>query len=311
MPAEASGLDDTVTTREALAIGDPAGGRLAALAFGPPGRPFDAVVLHANGFTARTYRSLLLPLAGEARLLAYDQRGHGATTLSARPRGRRNWNDLAADLVALLDRLDGPPVTLVGHSMGGIVSLLAAARRPERVRNLVLLDPVILRRRDALVARVPVLAQALFRRHSPLADQAIRRRANFPSRAAALAAYRGRGAFRTWPDAALADYVADGFRDRPDGTVELACAPAWEAANYLAQGHDTWGALRRLARPALILRAAAGSTCALARDRPPHVTVETVPGTTHFLPFEAPERVRAAIRAAIGRRAPSHSPPIA
>ncbi|ACL56364.1 alpha/beta fold hydrolase [Methylobacterium nodulans] len=300
MPAEALTLGAAPLARETLDIGDPAGGRIAALAFGPRERPLDALVLHANGFTARTYRTLLEPLAGEARILACDQRGHGSTTLRADPRHRRSWNDLAADLVALLDRLDGPPLTLVGHSMGGTASLLAAARRPERVRNLVLLDPVILRRRDALAARMPFVAPRLFRRHSPLAEQAIRRRAVFPSRAAALAAYRGRGAFRTWPDAALADYVADGFRERPDGAVELACSPAWEAANFLAQGHDSWGALRRLARPALILRAASGSTCALTHDRPPHVTVETVPGTTHFLPFEAPERVRAAIRAAIG-----------
>ncbi|ACA15430.1 alpha/beta hydrolase fold [Methylobacterium sp. 4-46] len=296
MPAE---VRDAPFTRETLDIGDPSGGRVAALAFGPPGRPPDALLLHANGFTARTYRSLLAPLAGEMRLLAYDQRGHGATTLPAEPRGRRGWDDLAADLVAVLDRLGGKPLTLVGHSMGGAAALLATARRPDRVRNLVLLDPVILRRRDALVARLPVLRR-LIRRHSPLADMALRRRPVFPSRAAAQAAYRGRGAFRTWPDAALADYVADGFRDRPDGTVELACAPAWEASNFLALGHDIWGALARLARPALILRAAQDSTCALDRDRPPGLTVETLPGTTHFLPFEAPERVRAAIRAAVG-----------
>ncbi len=49
--------------------------------------------------------------------------------------------------------------------------------------------------------------------HAGLAEGALRRRSDFPSREAALAAYRGRGAFRTWPEAPLADYVADGFRD--------------------------------------------------------------------------------------------------
>ncbi|MBY0296954.1 MAG: alpha/beta hydrolase [Methylobacterium sp.] len=299
MQHEASPLAEGRTwTRETV---DLPGGRVAALAFGPADRPVDALVLHANGFNARTYRTLIEPLGREHRIVAYDQRGHGASTLPADPRGRRSWTDVASDLIAVLDRLDGPPLTLVGHSMGGTAALLAAARRPDRVRNLVLLDPVILSRAYALGARIPLLAR-LYRRHSPLAQGALRRRASFPSREAALAAYRGRGAFRTWPEAPLADYVADGFRARPDGTVELACTGEWEASNYLAQGHDSWGALRRLARPAVILRAERGSTCGLTESRPPRIAVETLPGTTHFLPFEAPERVRAAIRAALAAR---------
>ena len=44
--------------------------------------------------------------------------------------------------------------------------------------------------------------------------------------------YRGRGAFATWPEASLIDYVQDGFRERPDGSVELSCAPDWEASNF-------------------------------------------------------------------------------
>ncbi|GJD52637.1 2-succinyl-6-hydroxy-2, 4-cyclohexadiene-1-carboxylate synthase [Methylobacterium crusticola] len=273
--------------RETIDIGDPAGGHLAALAFGPRERPLDALVLHANGFNALTYRTLLEPLAADLRLLAYDHRGHGRTTLPADPEGRRDWTDIAADLVAVLDRTGGPPVTLVGHSMGGTSALLAADLRPARVRNLVLLDPVILPPEPRPGG------------HSALAEGALRRRATFASRGAALASYRGRGAFRTWPDAVLADYVADGFRDGPEG-VTLACTGAWEASNYRAQGHDARGALRRLSRPALILRAGQGSTCHLTEGPSAAVTVETVPGTTHFLPFEAPERVRAAIREAAG-----------
>ncbi|MEH3145453.1 MAG: alpha/beta hydrolase [Methylobacterium frigidaeris] len=286
--------------RRLIEIGDRSGGALAAIEFGPADRPVAAIVLHANGFNALAYRFLLAPLAGGHRILAYDQRGHGGTTLPANPEGRRGWDDVAGDLVALLDRLDGPPVVLVGHSMGGIQSLLAAIRRPERVRRLVLLDPVILERRVRLAARLPWLwLPRRLRPHSTLAEGALRRRPVFPSRDAAFAAYRGRGAFRDWPDEALADYVADGFHDRPDGSVALACSGAWEASNYRAQGHDTWGALRRLACPAQILRAEIGSTCRLAADRPGRIAVETVPGTTHFLPFERPDRVRTAITAAL------------
>ncbi len=80
--------------------------------------------------------------------------------------------------------------------------------------------------------------------------------------------------------------------------MTLACTGAWEASSYRAQDHDPWAALARLSCPAGILRAETGSTCVLDEGRGT-VEVETVPGTTHFLPFEAPERVRAAIRRAL------------
>lgn len=269
-------------------------GGIAALEFGPAERPLDLLFAHANGFNALTYRSILEPLAAEQHILAIDLRGHGLTTLSAAPDKRRSWDDLARDLVALLDGLDGPPLTLAGHSMGGTASVLAAVRRPDRVRRLVLFDPVILPWPASLAIRLGVPARR-FAGLRKLAEGALRRKASFPSRDAALAAYSGRGAFKTWRPEQLADYVADGFRDTPDGTVELACAPTWEASNFLSQGHSIWGALRRLRCPVHIFRAGKGSTCAVSKPLTSWMTIETVPATTHFLPMERPERVREAL----------------
>jgi hypothetical protein len=84
----------------------------------------------------------------------------------------------------------------------------------------------------------------------------------------------------------LADYLADGLTETADGLV-LACDPAWEASNYAAQSHDPWRALKRLDRPVRILKAGAGSTCRVGSGAGglPHVTVETVPGGTHFFPM--------------------------
>lgn len=284
--------------RRMIAIDSPAGpGEMAALEFGPQDRAIDVIFVHANGFNAQTYNSLLAPLAAGLRVLAIDQRGHGATTLAAKGEGRRSWLDLRDDLAALLKVLDGPPVVLAGHSMGGTVSLLAVAARPDAVKGLVLLDPVIMPRLVALYAQVPWTSGALWKQ-MPIAQAAMRRRAVFDDREAVVAAYTGRGAFKTWPETMLADYVDGGFVDRDDGKVELACAPAWEASNYSAQGHDPWRAIRKVTGPVRILRAERGSTCRVGdrfARRGRDVRVETVVGTSHFLPMERPDLARDAI----------------
>ena len=51
----------------------PGPGEIAFLDFGPPERAPDVVFLHANGFNARAYRTILGPLAGALRILAPDQ----------------------------------------------------------------------------------------------------------------------------------------------------------------------------------------------------------------------------------------------
>jgi pimeloyl-ACP methyl ester carboxylesterase len=231
------------------------------------------------------------------RVVAPDLRGHGSTQLKADPAGRTSWRDFRDDLIALLDTLDGPPVTLAGHSMGATTALLAAERRPDRVSNLVLLEPVIFPRPTTFLMHLPGFPR-LARSRVPFAVAAERRRSVFEDRAAALKSYLGRGAFEGWPQTAVADYVAGGLKDRTDGQVELACAPDWEASNYVAQAHSPRRALRRIERPALLYRAEERSTCSVGpRDvrRLPQVTVRTVAGGNHFFPLRQPDVARDAI----------------
>lgn len=271
-------------------------GEMAALDFGDEARPVDVVFLHANGFNAMTYRSILAPLASTLRIVAVDQRGHGASRLPADPDRLRSWKVYADDLLALLAELGGPAPVLAGHSMGGTVSLLAAGRRPEAVKALALFDPVIMPRLAALGARMPWAVKPIGKRF-PIAEAAARRRFAFESAEAAFAAYRGRGAFKTWSETQLADYVAGGFRAAPDGGVELACRREWEAASFAAQAHDPWKALGRVRSPIMVLRAERNSTCRIGvgdslRRANRRASLVTVPGSTHFLPMERPDLVR-------------------
>ena len=250
---------------------------------------------HANGFNGATYANILAPLANEARLLASDLRGHGFTTLPAQPDAHPGWPVFAADLAAMLDALDAGPYVLAGHSMGATSSLLVAALQPELVRALVLFDPV-----------ASDFPPAIDRDAIPLVVGARKRRAVFPDAETALTAYIGRGAFKTWPDETIAAYLKGGLKPDPEG-VRLACDPMWEVANFRMGPAGVQEAVDAVRCPIAVFTAAEGSTTgapALARlrDRRPDARIERVPGTTHFLPMERPDLVRAAIREALSLR---------
>src|SRR5215469_8567908 len=108
---------------------------------GPRGAPL-LVFLHANGFNAETYVSILGPLATQFRIIAPDLRGHGSTTLTANPR-KGNWTIFRDDLIAFVDKLGLRPQVLAGHSMGATASLLAAGKRRDIAEALVLAEPVL------------------------------------------------------------------------------------------------------------------------------------------------------------------------
>ncbi|NBB64526.1 alpha/beta fold hydrolase [Pseudomonas sp. ODNR1LW] len=270
------------------------GGLMSVLDFGDPERPVDLIFSHANGFNAATYRTLLSPLSASLRIWAPDLRGHGGSSLPIFARPKASWLDHRDDLLSLLDALDGPPVVLAGHSMGGTASLLAAAERPDRVSSLVLFDPVIWKRSTFLIFNLPFAHRLLA--GIPIAKATRRRRALFDSREQALAAYRGRGAFKGWPDMVLADYLSEGLIETKEG-YRLAADPAWEAANYAAQAHDPWRALRRYPGPTRILKAERGAltfvpTSPRGLD---HVKVEVVPGGGHLFPMTHGDAVRDAL----------------
>jgi pimeloyl-ACP methyl ester carboxylesterase len=243
------------------------------------------------------YRRILAPLAADFRILALDQRGHGASTLATVAEGRTDWSDFSDDLIALLGALDVKDAVLSGHSMGGATALTAAARTQGRARRLVLFDPVIMSRERPSPAAQPGP-------HGGLIEGARRRRAEFASRDAALRAYLGRGAFRSWPDDMVADYVEGGFRDLPDGGVRLACEPAWEASTFEAQANDALSAFAAVTCPVEILKAERDSTCRIETEGAApvasgRVRIDTVAGTSHFLPMERPELATQTLRRAL------------
>jgi pimeloyl-ACP methyl ester carboxylesterase len=240
---------------------------------------------HATGFNAGTYRGLLTPLARSLRVLASDARGHGLSQLPARRGMARGWTIFRDDLIGILERTAPEGAILAGHSMGATVSLMVAAERPELARALVLVEPVLMPREFERLRTEPELAR-----------KAERRRDRFPSLDAALEAYRGRGAFKTWADETIADYLKGGTV-RDGDLIRLSCAPAWEAECFRSTPFGISETAAKLRCPVTLVHGEIGSTSgaseleAFARLYPKTRVVEQK-GASHFLPMEFPQIVR-------------------
>lgn len=102
------------------------------------GRRDRPVVVLSNslGSTHRMWDPQIAALEARFRVIRYDTRGHGRSPV---PPGPYSIDDLADDLLALLDRFGIPRAHLVGLSLGGMTAMHLAAREPARVDRMAVL----------------------------------------------------------------------------------------------------------------------------------------------------------------------------
>ncbi|WP_340638128.1 alpha/beta hydrolase [Salinicola tamaricis] len=113
--------------------------------------PHPLVFAHANGFTGASYRTLLAPLDERFELHVLERLAHHPDFPVD-----RNWRSLCDEYLDAV-RAVGRPVIAVGHSMGGVLSIMGACRAPEHFRAVVALDPPLLIGRDALLLKLAKL----------------------------------------------------------------------------------------------------------------------------------------------------------
>ena len=95
------------------------------------------LALHGMASSAYWYERVANHLSEYHRIIAPDQRGHGQT---AQASTGYDWETLAMDLVGLLDYLELDRVSVVGHSWGGHVASNLAARHPDRINSIIMID---------------------------------------------------------------------------------------------------------------------------------------------------------------------------
>jgi pimeloyl-ACP methyl ester carboxylesterase len=262
------------------------------------------VFSHANSFGASTYGVLFKALKARGfNVKAIDKFGHDAKYPVT-----DNWPNLVQQLIDFTREVvqkKGDPVFLVGHSLGGFVSLMAAARAPELARGVLLLDSPILGGWRATTVGVMKSTQ-MFESRSPGAVSR-KRRNSWPSQEAALEHFKNKKAFAKWDPQVLQDYIAYGTHDEVHGTDTkrvLGFDRTVETTIYNTLPHNLEALLKR--HPVKCPVAFIGGTHSVEMKQVGMAMTEKVSrgrimmlDGSHLFPMEKPQVTAAAIEAAL------------
>ena len=190
---------------------------------------------HGNSYPAGSYNRLLEALRQHYDVRTLDMHGH-----DPRYPVDDGWHNLVDELVAHLDGY-GRPAILVGHSLGGMLCAMAAKRRPDLARCVVMLDsPVVAGWRAWLWRAVKRCGWGS--RFSP-AQFSEKRRHLWPDRQAAYEHFASKTMFQAWAPGALDDYLDHGLEPHPEG-VTLRFRREVETDIYNGLPHHLGGLLR-------------------------------------------------------------------
>ncbi len=242
--------------------------------------------LHGFDNDAHVWDEFAPAFAPYYRTLALDQRGHGDSDWD--PENRYDHETMAQDVEHVLDALGIKRVALIGHSLGGRVSMRFAGRNPERLSGLVLVDcgPELDARGVTRIQLETQSSEPSFGSVQEFEDILARR----------------------YPEAAtttLARLAQHWLRERPDGRFEPKTAPnfgrtwkaqsAEEARSRMKEEADRlWDALKLISCPTLVIRGAASDVLdpdtaeRMVDEALPNGRLEVIPRAGHSVMLDNP-----------------------
>lgn len=271
------------------------GARLCWFEWGSANEQSTIVLVHATGFHARCWDQVVKHLPNR-HVIALDMRGHGRSSKD----GPVGWDVYGEDAAHFIESLPWSDLTVVGHSMGGYSVTRAMVDVQHKVKNVVLVDPVIF---DPANYSVPSFHEAFLNESAehPVA----RRRNQFVNADAMYDNLHGRGSYAPWLDEALHDYCDYGvLPDEENGGYKLACPPVIEASIYMgSQGYQITDLLDKVTVPVTVLRAkqregeregldfTMSPTWSELANKLPNARDVHLPELTHFMPMQDPQTV--------------------
>ena len=254
---------------------------------------------HANGMAAGSYEPWLRMLAAQARVFAFDARGHGGSTWPDGPVETVFAVDrIADDLVHLTRRVAAEAgvaqVAYVGHSLGAAAALrlLALGRAPDW-RSFTAFEPPIFP-----PAGSAARAEAVEKQQRLVAGT-LKRRAEWPSPDALAERLKGRGMFARFDRDMLEAHCRATLRPAQGGGFRLCCPPEIESFIFKSQSDaDTWPRLAAVTRqvtliggdPAMPDNDWVSSALPELAAQMPNAHLVQVRGAGHLLISEQPRR---------------------
>ena len=260
------------------------------------------VLLHGGSLTAHTWDLAALLLRDRYHLIALDQRGHGDSDWTP-DAGDDTDALMAGDTRAFLDHLAAAEgcerVALVGMSMGGINAIRHAARHPQRLDALAIVDvgPEVMR---AGIAEMEQFAQA---------TETLARFDDFLERAIAFNPDRPVDHLRYSLTHALRE-TADGWTWKNDRRPRPRQDEAERERQRERRAAELWEAVRAIATPALLVRGAESRVLSAAHAREvvaamPRAELAEVPRARHTVQGDNPADFARTLDAFLRRTLPA------
>lgn len=205
----------------------------------------------ANGFPAGSYLEFLNGLSDDYFVSAADCRGAWSDVV--KPTKHLGFEELANDLIQVIESQYDRPIIGMGHSFGAHVSLIAAIKRPDLFSRLVLLDPASLPNlwMDIIYRRLP---QSIVDRLVPMIKQTRQRKRVWASKEEFIENYRGHRTFQHFTASSLRNYAEYGLVKENTGDFRLVFDPDWES-HIFSQVHYVWKNLKKVSLPTLFVKA--------------------------------------------------------
>ena len=260
--------------------------RLHHLDWGNEGK-HPIVLVHGSRLHAHVWNHFSRRFESRFHIVAVDQRGHGDSGWC--PRQSYELEDFYRDLRAVIEARGLKRFTLIGHSLGGRVSMLYASRHPEDLERLVLVD--------ITPGRPNASPGADFSRITETPGPG-----EFDSQEAAIE-YLGKLLFRA-PADMIEESVRHGMRRTNGDQYTWKYDPAFR--RRVVAPIDLWGAMQSLSTPTLLLYGSHSNVvtpelAARLGQIMPNCTVERVENAGHALFTDQPEAFAASVERFLAR----------
>jgi pimeloyl-ACP methyl ester carboxylesterase len=245
----------------------------------------------ANGFPIETYTPLTDALLKNYQVIHLPPRG--VWEGEQPPTKRINWKNMVAkDLIAGIEQHQLTDLIGIGHSFGGVATLLTGLAMPQRFKAIILLDPTIFHMKLMWMMWLSVV----LKQNNPLAKGANRRRDHFDSYDDADQRLRKKAIFADWDEQSFQGYI-DSMRVDPAGGVRLKWAKQWEAYYFNTIYTNTWRDIPKLKGkfPILTIRGGTSDTLSAESGRKmqkllPDMVYHEIDGHGHLFPQSAPHQ---------------------